>query len=805
MVLHVYKQRTISEDKIITMDAGCCDAAMKHERYPQHTIASSHDHGDNGNKQARVMVAGYVLEAKLGSGSFATVYRGRKTTTDHDGDYDNDNHGRFFHPKQFNRPGRSTAAIKAMSIDEHKLTKNVLRSLNSEIRFLREVQCETIVELYDVVKTDTRIFLVLEYCGGGDLQRLIRSRKSGRLSEGLSRRLMRDLAHGLAFLSSKQMIHRDIKPQNLLLTGPLPPDEVHDPSKSTKEEELRRQRGCSHTFRLKIADFGFARHLNKTSLADTLCGSPLYMAPEILKYQRYDAKADLWSTGVVLFEMITGKPPFNGDNHLQLLNHIQSKVVRLPADVKVSSECVDLMRILLHRNPKQRADFQQFHEASRAFVELGCLGKSLSGAASRVRPSAATVRTDEEDDDSSYSSKPQGGFSNCTKRDRPHQQQHSTNSPTTSEVTGIKDKCSSNDNLQERISILPHPVAITPPLKQSAQTQSQTQASVQMQLYQDACTPQPKSNVPLPMNITPESSREDTTEETAAASQTTTATPRSSVAMSLQNSSSSSCRVTAYHVNAFCKQAERQLMEAETLGRRAVNVAQVGDARAHLAMQQRHALANDESMRDSEATCISVDDNGNTCAPAGGGCEESSSSLSAGGNEIILFSKLGKLYEALSCYLKALELMRIAIQAVQEVMNESASSAVKLEETFVERCKLTLVWLFRQFNEVLERADASKAEIGKLNVTRTDESSFSLSSGVNVDMLIYNFATSRGKDGALKQFLGQYDASMACYKSAILLFEVLLMKMDLPVQDRNLLKNAIHDFTERGKMFEAAS
>mmetsp|Transcript_26459 Transcript_26459/g.41006 ORF Transcript_26459/g.41006 Transcript_26459/m.41006 type:complete len:791 (-) Transcript_26459:56-2428(-) len=774
--------------------------AMKHERHPQHSISSSHDHGGDGNKQARVMVAGYTLEAKLGSGSFATVYRGRKTTTDQYGDNDNDNHGRLFHRKQSDRPGRSIAAIKAMSIDEHKLTKNVLRSLNSEIRFLREVQCETIVELYDVVKTDSRIFLVLEYCGGGDLQRLIRSRKSGRLSEGLSRRLMRDLTHGLAFLSSKQTIHRDIKPQNLLLTGPLPLEEVNDPSKSTKEEELRRQRGCSHTFRLKIADFGFARHLNKTSLADTLCGSPLYMAPEILKYQRYDAKADLWSTGAVLFEMITGKPPFSGDNHLQLLNHIQSTVVRLPADVKVSSECINLMRILLQRNPKQRADFRQFHEASHAFVGLGCLGSSLSFATSRLRPSAAAVRADEEDDPS-YCSKPQDGLCNRTKRERPHQQQYSIiNSPTTREVTCTKDKCS-NDNLQEHISILPHPVAITPPLKQSTQTQSQTQqtqASVQMQLYQDACTPQPKSNAPSPMNITPESSREDAT-ETAAASQTTTATPRFSVPMSLHSSSSSCCRASASHVNTCDKQAVRQLEEAETLGRRSVNVAQVGDARAHLAMQQRHNLANNESMRDIVATCMSVDDNGNFCTPSGGGCEESSSSLGAGDNEINLFSKFEKLYEALSCYLKALELMRIAIQAVQEVMNESASSAVKLEKTMVERCKLTRVWLFRQFNEVLERADASKAEIEKLNVIRTIEASFSLSSRVNVDMLIYEFATSRGKDGALKQFLGQYDAAVACYKSAILLFEVLLMKIDLPAQDRNLLQSAIHDFTERSK------
>lgn len=64
---------------------------------------------------------------------------------------------------------------------------------------------------------------------------------------------------------------------------------------------------------LKIADFGFARFLPSTSMAETLCGSPLYMAPEILRYEKYNAKADLWSVGAVLYEMVVGKPPFKAE------------------------------------------------------------------------------------------------------------------------------------------------------------------------------------------------------------------------------------------------------------------------------------------------------------------------------------------------------------------------------------------------------------------------------------------------------------------------------------------------------------
>ncbi|CAN0366173.1 unnamed protein product, partial [Hapterophycus canaliculatus] len=100
---------------------------------------------------------------------------------------------------------------------------------------------------------------------------------------------------GLHFLWSKNLVHRDLKPQNLLLTGP----------------------GLDAT--LKIADFGFARHLAQASMAETICGSPLYMAPEILQGHKYGAKADLWSVGAILFEMLAGKPPFGGQNQASSL------------------------------------------------------------------------------------------------------------------------------------------------------------------------------------------------------------------------------------------------------------------------------------------------------------------------------------------------------------------------------------------------------------------------------------------------------------------------------------------------------
>ena len=244
-------------------------SAPSEHQMPQHRASMSTPNttptaGSGGLK----MVAGYALERRLGSGSFATVYRGVKVL---------DSTGRT-----------EFSAIKAISRSSEKLTKKVLENLELEISILRTYRHPNIVCLYDVQKTERHVYLILEYCAGGDVQQLIRSRKTGRLSERLTRRLIRDLTAGLKFLWGQELIHRDIKPQNLLLSGPLPLDEVNDPAKkSTDEDERMRVDFPSAQFSLKIADFGFARHLQTTSLAETLCGSPLYMAPEILQHQRY--------------------------------------------------------------------------------------------------------------------------------------------------------------------------------------------------------------------------------------------------------------------------------------------------------------------------------------------------------------------------------------------------------------------------------------------------------------------------------------------------------------------------------------
>ena len=224
----------------------------------------------------------------------------------------------------------------------------------------------------------------MEYCELGDLSLFIKKRDklltnpathemarkypstpgSG-LHEVVIRHFLKQLASALKFLRESNFIHRDVKPQNLLL---LPSQEYRDTHKSgpriltASNDSLIPVAGLPSLPMLKLADFGFARVLPSTTLAETLCGSPLYMAPEILRYERYDAKADLWSVGTVLYEMISGRPPFRASNHVELLRKIEvaEDVIKFPRESMVSPEMKALTRALLKRNPVERISYENF-------------------------------------------------------------------------------------------------------------------------------------------------------------------------------------------------------------------------------------------------------------------------------------------------------------------------------------------------------------------------------------------------------------------------------------------------------------
>ncbi|KAI3474134.1 hypothetical protein Pfo_028922 [Paulownia fortunei] len=257
------------------------------------------------------VVGDYMMGKQIGAGSFSTVWHARHRV-----------HG-------------TEVAIK--EIVTARLNSKLQESLKSEIFILKRINHPNIIRLHDMIEESGKMYIVLEYCKGGDLSMYIQQRQ-GRIPEATAKHFMQQLAEGLKVLRENNLIHRDLKPQNLLL--------VTNGDNSV----------------LKIADFGFARSLQPRGLAETLCGSPLYMAPEIMQLQKYDAKADLWSVGAILFQLVTGKTPFTGSNQIQLLqNIIKSTELQFPPEAKdLNPHCIDLCKKLLRRNPVERLTFEEF-------------------------------------------------------------------------------------------------------------------------------------------------------------------------------------------------------------------------------------------------------------------------------------------------------------------------------------------------------------------------------------------------------------------------------------------------------------
>ncbi|KAK6334835.1 Serine/threonine-protein kinase [Orbilia javanica] len=320
------------------------------------------------------IVGAFRIGKEIGRGSFATVYQGIHSVSD---------------LKSSSRGDRSTPTIlqtKSLvaikSVLRSKLNRKLLENLESEIQILKTLDHPHIVALLDCQKSPAYIHLVMEYCSLGDLSLFIKKRDrlhtlpdltamsqkypsiGGGLNEVIIRHFLQQLASALEFLRSRNLIHRDIKPQNLLLEPPVVTYGESGPYSEGIKDDKRKipEMGLPDLPVLKIADFGFARNLPSTAMADTLCGSPLYMAPEILRYEKYDAKADLWSVGTVLYEMVVGKPPFRARNHVELLRKIEKgeDVIRFGEDVNVSEPLGSLVRRLLKRGPVERMSFSDF-------------------------------------------------------------------------------------------------------------------------------------------------------------------------------------------------------------------------------------------------------------------------------------------------------------------------------------------------------------------------------------------------------------------------------------------------------------
>ncbi|BAS83438.1 serine/threonine-protein kinase ATG1c isoform X1 [Oryza sativa Japonica Group] len=288
--------------------------------------------GGGGGGSGVRRVGDYVLVRQIGSGAYARVWLGKHRT-------------------------RGTeVALKEIAVE--RLSSKLRESLLSEVDILRRIRHPNVIALHESIRDGGKIYLVLEYCRGGDLHSYLQQHK--RVSETVAKHFIQQLASGLQMLRENNVVHRDLKPQNILLVA-------------NNENSL-----------LKIADFGFAKFLEPSSLAETLCGSPLYMAPEVMQAQKYDAKADLWSVGIILYQLVTGSPPFTGDSQIQLLRNIlNTREIRFPSDCDLSHGCIDLCRKLLRINSVERLTVEEF--VNHPFLAEHALERTLSRTPSDIR------------------------------------------------------------------------------------------------------------------------------------------------------------------------------------------------------------------------------------------------------------------------------------------------------------------------------------------------------------------------------------------------------------------------------------
>ncbi|XP_075024205.1 serine/threonine-protein kinase ULK1 isoform X6 [Calonectris borealis] len=295
--------------------------------------------------------------------------------------------------------------------------KNLAKSqtlLGKEIKILKELKHENIVALYDfqaAVFVDispspvdwlrwpprhpehesqpelaNSVYLVMEYCNGGDLADYLHTMRT--LSEDTIRLFLQQIAGAMKMLHSKGIIHRDLKPQNILLSY------------------AGGRKSNPNNIRIKIADFGFARYLQNNMMAATLCGSPMYMAPEVIMSQHYDAKADLWSIGTIIYQCLTGKAPFQASSPQDLrLFYEKNKMLMPNIPRETSSHLRQLLLGLLQRNHKDRMDFDEFFH--HPFLDASASMKKSASVPMPSYPSSGSGSSSSSSSTSHLASPPQ--------------------------------------------------------------------------------------------------------------------------------------------------------------------------------------------------------------------------------------------------------------------------------------------------------------------------------------------------------------------------------------------------------------
>ncbi|XP_031526331.1 serine/threonine-protein kinase SIK3 isoform X4 [Vicugna pacos] len=255
----------------------------------------------------------YEIDRTIGKGNFAVVKRATHLVT------------------------KAKVAIKI--IDKTQLDEENLKKIFREVQIMKMLCHPHIIRLYQVMETERMIYLVTEYASGGEIfDHLV---AHGRMAEKEARRKFKQIVAAVYFCHCRNIVHRDLKAENLLLDANL---------------------------NIKIADFGFSNLFTPGQLLKTWCGSPPYAAPELFEGKEYDGpKVDIWSLGVVLYVLVCGALPFDGSTLQNLRARVLSGKFRIP--FFMSTECEHLIRHMLVLDPNKRLSMEQI--CKHKWMKLG--------------------------------------------------------------------------------------------------------------------------------------------------------------------------------------------------------------------------------------------------------------------------------------------------------------------------------------------------------------------------------------------------------------------------------------------------
>jgi serine/threonine protein kinase len=257
------------------------------------------------------------------------------------------------------KPVGSDKVCVLKMVDKREVEKDgVVHQLKREVEIHSRCRHENIVRFYCYFQDKERLFMVLEYCNGKSIYDALQASSEGRFADARAHGYFVQVLAALEYLRTDKAVpimHRDIKPENLLLHRATPdgPEVV------------------------KLADFGWAVDYVPTSVRTTLCGTPDYLPPEVIEGKRYAGAFDLWTLGILLFEMLCGRAPFAADDHspdssapdssastpADPAKATMDRIVKGHFDIPdfVDPRAADLIRKLLHPDPDHRIRLPDVH------------------------------------------------------------------------------------------------------------------------------------------------------------------------------------------------------------------------------------------------------------------------------------------------------------------------------------------------------------------------------------------------------------------------------------------------------------